>query len=509
MRAAIAGLRDDEVPAGLDGEPARLSARGIVLAAQVCVEHLIGQRGARPSATASRFADLVGLHVLAPPGTGVDRTYPSRADLKHTRGLTRVAVLAGLAAAEERAGRADAASALTEQAVQLTTAALRGTPDALHAYLLALRRQLVAEEQPKAPVAPPPAVPELLARVYTDPLSDELRQVVADHLAELGDPRGDFIALQYAKAAGRGTPELEAATAKLLGEHRLAWLGPLAVVTRTATFARGFLDDIVVANVPRAVLASVAGAPEWATVRSITFEGKLACPRGLKPEPVAAQVLGHDATRSLRSLRGVNSILLEALSRHSVTRRLESIAVSLDASSRSTFVQTLRCFTNLKNLALDLGRDASLLAELEVERLELLELASVPLHAALEMSAHTPCLHVRGDLGQATRLPGVVFWKSPEGRRAWVNLGMPNTPRATLMGFLEQTSWRDWASVVVYAKQTFGDEPHRLQALTQRWMQLAVTSVPTGAPRVEPMLTENRPFWLRPRRAAALLAAPV
>ena len=67
---------------------------------------------------------------------------------------------------------------------------------------------------------------ELLAAVYANLADDGPRLVLADHLAELGDPRGELIALQCqgtpltAEAAGARQPSSSTPTAR-------AWLAEL------------------------------------------------------------------------------------------------------------------------------------------------------------------------------------------------------------------------------------------------------------------------------------------
>jgi uncharacterized protein (TIGR02996 family) len=61
-------------------------------------------------------------------------------------------------------------------------------------------------------------VEKLFAAVYADPAADEARQVLADRLVELGDPRGEVIALQMKR------PD-DARAKRLIAKHRAAWLG--------------------------------------------------------------------------------------------------------------------------------------------------------------------------------------------------------------------------------------------------------------------------------------------
>jgi uncharacterized protein (TIGR02996 family) len=79
----------------------------------------------------------------------------------------------------------------------------------------------------------------LFDAVYANPDDDAPRQVLADRLIEVGDPRGELIMLQL-----RGGDHLR--EQRLLRKHRVVWLGELAsmVDPKTARFRRGFPSDV-------------------------------------------------------------------------------------------------------------------------------------------------------------------------------------------------------------------------------------------------------------------------
>ncbi|MGC4120970.1 MAG: TIGR02996 domain-containing protein [Myxococcales bacterium] len=103
------------------------------------------------------------------------------------------------------------------------------------------------------------------SRFWSKPQDDGLRQVYADWLVERGDPRGEFIALQYARLSGSLTREQEKREAELLALHRERWLGSLAakVQVSAARFERGFAAEVNGAETD--------GAREWSTVRAIHY----------------------------------------------------------------------------------------------------------------------------------------------------------------------------------------------------------------------------------------------
>ncbi|MGC4122244.1 MAG: TIGR02996 domain-containing protein [Myxococcales bacterium] len=109
---------------------------------------------------------------------------------------------------------------------------------------------------------------EFLSRIYDDPDSEELRRVYADWLLEHGDVRGEFIALQCERAAGRGTPAGLRRERQILEEHEDRLAGPLAqyVVAKGRHFEQGFLSRALVA-LPR--LAKATDESAWGTVRTL------------------------------------------------------------------------------------------------------------------------------------------------------------------------------------------------------------------------------------------------
>jgi uncharacterized protein (TIGR02996 family) len=114
-------------------------------------------------------------------------------------------------------------------------------------------------------------VPTLLDRlyeqVYANPDDDGPRVVLADHLSELGDPLGEFIAIQLAEP--HGPTGLAKGRAKQLKRHYEKWLPP-GVQRSTAVFSRGFLHSC------RWTAPTDASHRAWRTVEELacaTFPG--------------------------------------------------------------------------------------------------------------------------------------------------------------------------------------------------------------------------------------------
>lgn len=83
--------------------------------------------------------------------------------------------------------------------------------------------------------------PEMLAAIFASPQDLSLRDVYADWLIQHGDPRGEMIALQRARAAGRGTPKSAARERALLDEHGGQWAEPLTKLIKDWAFEDGFV----------------------------------------------------------------------------------------------------------------------------------------------------------------------------------------------------------------------------------------------------------------------------
>lgn len=108
----------------------------------------------------------------------------------------------------------------------------------------------------------------LLAAVYAAPDDDAPRLVFADSLTERGDVRGEFIALQLARAKGTATPAQRLREIELSRDAkvRAAWGLPLSRGAE-CHLARGFPDRIGLE--PR-MFKTIVGDPALATVRSVS-----------------------------------------------------------------------------------------------------------------------------------------------------------------------------------------------------------------------------------------------
>ena len=159
---------------------------------------------------------------------------------------------------------------------------------------------------------------KLLAAIHADVRDLAARGVYADVLQELGDPRGELIALQLQRGAtGKPTDrELE-----LLTKLRAAWLGPLAPMLATKSrFVNGFLTVVVMQPYRQVLTAATLEHPEWQTVEVVDTHGlgtiaRLAAePAVLVPRLPHLRELSIDALGSIPALeRGIDRADLTSL----------------------------------------------------------------------------------------------------------------------------------------------------------------------------------------------------
>jgi hypothetical protein len=109
--------------------------------------------------------------------------------------------------------------------------------------------------------------------------------VFADWLIERDDPRGELIALQHGRAAGRSTPAGLKRERTLLAEHGRTWMGELEPVVAFTGFAfdRGFLYRCEPRWRRLAAQPVLMTHAAWATVREyrLASDGEGACDRWL------------------------------------------------------------------------------------------------------------------------------------------------------------------------------------------------------------------------------------
>jgi uncharacterized protein (TIGR02996 family) len=135
---------------------------------------------------------------------------------------------------------------------------------------------LLEGDPPARPLKRPEAArrDKLLASIYADPTNHDLRQVCADGLLELGDPRGELITVQSRLVETPADQALQIRQRQLLKTHGKRWLGPLARFVDQLweyRFERGFLAECQVNKAHVGVWKSVLATkddPVWSTVHT-------------------------------------------------------------------------------------------------------------------------------------------------------------------------------------------------------------------------------------------------
>lgn len=154
----------------------------------------------------------------------------------------------------------------------------------------------------------------LYEQIFANPDDDGPRVVLADYLSELGDPRGEFIAIQLTEP--HGATGLARGRAKQLKRHYEAWLPP-GVQRSTAVFRRGFLHAC------RWMAPTDPSHRAWKTVE------QLACANVPRVDGFDRGALfAGDALPRLKELSGADPSAFSALCSGHLRNRVEIVRTS-------------------------------------------------------------------------------------------------------------------------------------------------------------------------------------
>jgi uncharacterized protein (TIGR02996 family) len=178
----------------------------------------------------------------------------------------------------------------------------------------------------------------LYGDVYANPDDDAARLVLSDALIEQGDPRGEFIALQFGRSIGRGGGERR--ETKLVTRYGRDWLGPLGGAVTQTVFERGFLARCRLLGA-----SEVAGAREWSTVRSLDVS---LAPVG---KHVARVLLAEPIRLWARTVEGVDGDASEDVLSSGEVRRWRRLSVRAPHAGRiAAIVEAARNLPELRQL---------------------------------------------------------------------------------------------------------------------------------------------------------------
>lgn len=146
----------------------------------------------------------------------------------------------------------------------------------------------------------------LLEAIYADLDDDAARLVYADVLLERGDPRGELIILQCARA--RTGARATSRERELLGTYARAWLGPLdkVIMKRGLVYERGFLVACACSTEKKDDLEATLGHSVWSTVTKVDLAWA---------QLGMGRILSHAACRNLRTVVGITPRELMKLAR--------------------------------------------------------------------------------------------------------------------------------------------------------------------------------------------------
>lgn len=173
----------------------------------------------------------------------------------------------------------------------------------------------------------------LVAAVYSSPDDDTPRLVLADALSEQGDPRGDFISLQFSHSRGELPMGERERMLRLLGASGRSWLDGLHTqVAPTSVFHKGFAHEVRISTrQPDPELSA------WSVVETIDAAAIATS---------LSDFLAHANTKRVHTLRSLRGTTLQELARKGSARRFRLLEVGFlggrDIAEPAWSVDTLR-----------------------------------------------------------------------------------------------------------------------------------------------------------------------
>jgi len=211
-------------------------------------------------------------------------------------------------------------------------------------------------------VAPRPGaktLAQLLDEVYAAPADDGPRQIYADALLEQNDPRGEWIALDLARARGELDAVGEARQKELATPGEIAtWAQPLANGGEV-TFARGFPAKLRLYRNAKVLI----GARELATITELHGLGQIS-------QKAAVELLASPGAANLRVVSAFSEKLLAACC--TTPRPWTAIDVALEKAALSPSVlANLPALDDLSVTARDIALPPDMFELLHLTKLEL------------------------------------------------------------------------------------------------------------------------------------------
>lgn len=197
---------------------------------------------------------------------------------------------------------------------------------------------------------------DLFESVYQAPDEDGPREALAQKLIEEGDPRGEFIQLQLARARGdKLSRDAQTRERTLLKEYGKEWLSPLnnTVVLRSVRWDRGFpVAASLNYGKTKEDLEHPIGCTALATLRTLDLEKG----NTIYPNDFYERLFAETPLKGLRVLRGLPGVFLLDFVRSPIPWALKSVncpnlGIPRQRKSEEQFsVQLCEAFSNGKGL---------------------------------------------------------------------------------------------------------------------------------------------------------------
>ena len=172
-----------------------------------------------------------------------------------------------------------------------------------------------------------PEIDAALRAIGEGPDDDGRRRVLTDLLLERGDPRGEFLLLQFLIAENQASGATKHRAQALWRKHRRAWLGAVGAHFHELKVERGFPSEGVLHDVPAEALRAAFEAPMFATVER------------LQGSPAAVlEALASPRLRALREVELGAAVDFEQAVARAVPRRLTRLTLGFSLTSAEVTV---------------------------------------------------------------------------------------------------------------------------------------------------------------------------
>ncbi|MFZ5446800.1 MAG: hypothetical protein ACOZQL_42830 [Myxococcota bacterium] len=223
-----------------------------------------------------------------------------------------------------------------------------------------------------------PELQAALDAIAAGPGDDGRKQVLADLLLERGDPRGEFMLLQFLLSANQASGAMRRQADELWRRHRQAWLAGVRPLLADVKLERGFPVEatLVPAAMPAAQLEQAVRSPMFCTLRRL---------RAKAGEAALVDLAAHPRMRALTELVLTRRADFEALASRGVPGRLRRLELTFGLDEPlAVLLATAPAFSSLSALSFRVSEPARRRAEAAPSPGLVPVLRALSGHAALE-----------------------------------------------------------------------------------------------------------------------------